>query len=201
MSSDAQNTRTHTHTHCVCNAKPIDSCLQIELKIEQKSVKPQDQCFFLSLSLKVCMLKNTLNYKSHVFFCFVPFCNYSANKCLPLIVSLVWRWTLSNLPSGSCSPELCSGCKYTGLWGVLAHCHRLTIGQRSAATEREREKKKVHRCISVSLRMYRQIPQSPPSNQNCTRRRDKTREVLSSNCSNPGSKWKGALLHIHLVLF
>lgn len=155
--------------------------------------------FFVSVSQSVHAEKHPKLQKP----CFFWFCSFLRLqcKCLPLIVSLVWRWTLSNLPSGSCSPELCSGCKYTGLWGVLAHCHRLTIGQRSAATERERKKKKVHRCISVSLRMYRQIPQSPPSNQNCTRRRDKTREVLSSNCSNPGSKWKGALLHIHLVLF
>lgn len=28
-----------------------------------------------------------------------------------------------------------------------------------------------------------------------------TWEVQAPNCTNPGSKWRGALLHIHLVLF
>lgn len=156
MSSDAQNTRTHTHTHCVCNAKPIDSCLQIELKIEQKSVKPQDQCFFVSVSQSVHAEKHPLLQKP----CFFLFCSFLQLqcKCLPLIVSLVWRWTLSNLPSGSCSPELCSGCKYTGLWGVLAHCHRLTIGQRSAATERERKKKK---SAPLYFRVITYVPTNP----------------------------------------
>lgn len=154
--------------------------------------------FTLRYEIKVSMLIKTLNDKRHIFFCFVSFRDYSANVSHSLFFLCGVELSLISLQV----PVLLSFVVGVNTGDYEGHWHTVTDWRLDSGAQRLRgQGKKVHRCISVSLRMYRQIPQSPPSNQNCTRRRDKTREVLSSNCSNPGSKWKGALLHIHLVLF
>lgn len=102
--------------------------------------------------------------KKAMLFCFVFFCDCCAH------VSHSWFF-LCGLELSLISLQvlvLLSFAVGVNTQDYMGRWHTVTDWRLDSGALQLRAKKKVHRCISVSLRMYRQIPQSPQSNQNCT---------------------------------